>query len=363
MKIGLVIYGDLATLSGGYLYDRLLVDYLRRCGDTVEVVSIPPASYGRCLGQNFSTPLREKLCNADFDILLQDELNHPSLFLLNRFLRRRVSYPVIGIIHHLRCSEQWSPIESACYRWIEKRYLKTLDGFVFNSHTSSATIDSLISASQPSVIAYPGGNRLEPDTSDPRVDNISLEKKIRSDGPVGLLFVGNVIPRKGLHTLIEALALLSEKDWTLDIVGRPDVDSGYTRAIKERVENLGLEDKLVWSAALNDEQLKSRYRLNHVLVVPSQYEGFGIVYLEAKGFGLPGIATDAGAAHEIIEHGTDGFLVPPENAQALANCLGQFIDDRQRLLKMSQAGIRRYKMYPTWTQSAAKIRTFLEGFV
>src|SRR3989304_6666951 len=97
MKIGLIIYGSLNTLSGGYLYDRKLADYLRAQGDTVEVISLPWRNYAAHLTDNLSFKLP-----GDLDILLQDELNHPSLIGANR---SKHSHPVISLVHHLRCSE------------------------------------------------------------------------------------------------------------------------------------------------------------------------------------------------------------------------------------------------------------------
>ena len=95
MRIGLIIYGSLETLTGGYLYDRLLVDHLRRQGDQVDIISLPWRTYGRHLGDNFSRDLWRRLRHAPFDALLQDELNHPSLFWLNRRLRRYIRYPIV----------------------------------------------------------------------------------------------------------------------------------------------------------------------------------------------------------------------------------------------------------------------------
>src|SRR5512137_1397143 len=98
MKIGLLIYGSLETLSGGYLYDRLLVEYLRAQGDTVEIISLPWRNYAAHLGDNFRFRLPPGL-----ELLIQDELNHPSLVGANL---GKHTYPVISLVHHLRCSEQ-----------------------------------------------------------------------------------------------------------------------------------------------------------------------------------------------------------------------------------------------------------------
>ena len=83
MRVGLLIYGSLETLSGGYLYDRKLVQYLREQGDHVEVISLPWRGYARHLSDNLSPSLLGKLLDLSVDVLIQDELNHPSLAWLN----------------------------------------------------------------------------------------------------------------------------------------------------------------------------------------------------------------------------------------------------------------------------------------
>jgi hypothetical protein len=72
MHIGLIIYGSLDTISGGYFYDRKLVEYLRSQGDVVEIISLPWRNYTSHLMDNFRFRLPQKL-----DILVQDELSHP----------------------------------------------------------------------------------------------------------------------------------------------------------------------------------------------------------------------------------------------------------------------------------------------
>jgi glycosyltransferase involved in cell wall biosynthesis len=96
-----------------------------------------------------------------------------------------------------------------------------------------------------------------------------------------------------------------------------------------------------------------------VLVVPSSYEGYGIVYLEGMSFGLPAIGTTAGAAREIITEGVDGFLIEPENADLLASRLKVLNEKRDVLIHMSLAARERYLRQPKWIETADQIREFL----
>ncbi len=127
MRIGLIIYGSLDRFSGGYIYDRMLVKYLRGHKDDVEIVSLPEKSYMHHLQDNFSARLLHRLEDLNCELLLQDELNHPSLFMLNRRLREKVSYPIVSIVHHLRCCEENSPLINPVYRLVERQYLSSLD--------------------------------------------------------------------------------------------------------------------------------------------------------------------------------------------------------------------------------------------
>ncbi|HEX2997152.1 MAG TPA: hypothetical protein VHP14_20185, partial [Anaerolineales bacterium] len=151
MKLGLVIYGSLDTLSGGYLYDRKLVDYLRSKGDSVEIISLPWRNYAAHLTDNLHFRLPPNL-----DILIQDELNHPSLILANR---GKHPYPVVSLVHHLRCSELRPKWQNTFYRLIETKYLHSVDGFIFNSKTTEAAVHHLAGNRNPSLIAYPPTDR------------------------------------------------------------------------------------------------------------------------------------------------------------------------------------------------------------
>jgi glycosyltransferase involved in cell wall biosynthesis len=107
--------------------------------------------------------------------------------------------------------------------------------------------------------------------------------------------------------------------------------------------------------------LAAELQRSHLLVVPSEYEGFGIVYLEGMGFGLPAIASTSGAAGEIITNGIDGFLVESGDTAVLAHHISALHENRSHLTQMSLAAQQRYHAHPAWEHSMARIRQFLLG--
>lgn len=354
MFIGLVIYGRLDTLSGGYLYDRKLVASLRAQGATVEIISLPWQQYGRHLQHNFSPLLRHRLQNSRFDLLLQDELNHPSLFWLNRWLRGRLP-PVVSIVHHLRSSEQRPAWQNWLYRQVEQRYLRSVDGFIFNSETTRRVVEGL-TPPLPHVVAYPAGDRFQPNLT-----ATHITARAHEPGPLRLLFLGNLIPRKGLHRLLTALASLPGEDWRLAVVGNTAVSPSYTRAVQRQLTRQRLAQNVTLNGPLPDQQLADLLAGSHLLAVPSSYEGFGIVYLEGMAFGLPGIAGSSGAAHEIITQGVDGFLT--DNPVDLAQHIHALHLDRARLAAMGLAAQKRFQAHPTWAETTARIGRFLRQMV
>ena len=358
MRIGLIIYGDLETLTGGYIYDRRLVDYLKAQGDQVEVISLAWRNYGRHLTDNLSRHLLRRLQDAKFDALIQDELNHPSLFLMNQRLKSRVYYPIVTLVHLLRSSEPHPAWLKGLYKAVERKYLKTVDGAIFNCNTTRDTVKQLVGRDIPGVVAYPGRDHLH--------YKFSLEEvaeRARRPGPLRVIFLANVVPGKGLNTLIEALGQMPAGSWRLMAVGSLTMDPSYSNSIRNQIVRAGLSDYVDLVGAVPNDEIPGYLVSNHILVVPSRYEALGIVYLEAMGFGLPVIATSAGGAHEIISHGEAGFLTPPGDANRLAGYLRQIDQERGRLLEMSLAAYNRVSTHPTWDQSFERIRDFLQSLV
>jgi len=354
MRIGLIIYGDLDNVTGGYIYDRMLVDHLRRRGDHVEVISVPRRDYLRHLGDNLSRALRRRLGEASLDLLLEDELNHPSLFWMNRWLRDRISCPIVSIVHHLRCSEDRPAWQNRLYGWIERLYLVSVDGFVFNSRTTASVVEGMVRSKRPAVVAHPGGDRLHP-----KVEPAQILERAHQSTPLRIIFVGNVIPRKGLDVLISGLAHLHRHAWHLEVVGSLTADPAYADSIRRLIARSGVTDRVSLAGPLPDEGLASRLAQSHLLAVPSSYEGYGIVYIEAMGFGVPAIASNVGAAPELITPGRNGFLIRSGDAIGLAQWVESLHRDRKYLARLSLAALDRYREHPTWTESCERIREFL----
>lgn len=344
MRIGLIIYGSLDTLSGGYLYDRKLVEYLRSQGDTVEVISLPWRNYAAHLTDNFRFRLPSNL-----DVLIQDELNHPSLVFANR---GRHPYPIVSLVHHLRCSELRPKWQNAFYRVVEKQYLRSVDGFIFNSQTTKSVVHGLLVNGKPSIVAYPPTDRFGEAILEEEIIERAKSEELR------ILFLGNVIERKGLHTLLKAVSI-QPSAFRMDIVGSLDSESEYAKKMQGFITANDLSSFVFLHGPLDNEPLIEKLRQAHMLVVPSSYEGFGIVYLEGMCFGLPAVGTTAGAAGEIITDGVDGFLIGPEDVNLLAGRLKVMNERRDVLIRMSLAARKRYLRQPRWEQSAGGIREFL----
>lgn len=151
-----------------------------------------------------------------------------------------------------------------------------------------------------------------------------------AEGPLRLLTVGVLAPRKGQEFAIAAMALLAASgvDATLQLVG-----SGQDEAkLRRQVADAGLDERVTFAG----EQLDPRPYLASAdaFLLPSRQEGFSNAILEAMASALPVIATDVGGNAEAIVNGEGGLLVEPEKPEALASAVAQLASDRRRLEAM-----------------------------
>lgn len=358
MHIGLIIYGRLSNLTGGWLYDRLLVDFLRKRGHTVEVIALKQQRYYRNLADNFSRRLYRRLVGHSCDVLLQDGLVHPSLAGLNRRIKRRHRHPLITIVHQVLCRQPLNRFQQLFYQAVEQQYFRSVDGFIFNSDTTRVNVESLVGRPRPAVVAAPGGDRLGCLAADAPIDARS-----RRNGPLALISVGNLTPNKGVLPLIAALARLPRENWRLALIGSLTMDRAYARRVKALIARRGLEDRIDMPGPLDGEKLAARLKDSHVFVLPFSSEGFGIACLEAMAWGLPVVGSSHGALKEFVSDGTNGVLIPPGDLDAFVQQVRGLHDDRRRLTVYGQQALKTFHSRPTWQAGFQKIHEFLLSLI
>ena len=348
MHVGLVVYGGLDRTSGGFRYDRKLVSHLEERGDEVEVIALPWRSYPRHLGDGFSRSLRSRL-NRSFDVLVQDELCHPSLWRHNPRLDRPGA--IVSLVHLLRSGGPPTRLEPV-YRAIERRYLETVDAAVCTSADTRDRTREL--ATVPTLVAPPAG-RVEGAAVTP--ERVTARAQ---SGDLRVTFVGNLIPRKGLSTLLSGLARVDD-DWQLTVVGSHDADPATARGAVERATTLEIADRVAFTGELSDSELEAILERSHVLAVPAHYEGFGMVYLEAMEYGVVPIASAVGGASEFVADGRTGLLVDPDDAGRIGALVGELAADRDRLAALGHAALETAASHPTWAETMDRVRSFLRA--
>ncbi|MCI4324719.1 MAG: glycosyltransferase family 4 protein [Thermoplasmata archaeon] len=164
-----------------------------------------------------------------------------------------------------------------------------------------------------------------------------FSRSIGVEGPF-LLFVGRLASNKGLLELVEAFATLAKHDATstLVIVG---ADGGMRPAVERRIQSLGLGPRVrIPGFVADDRLLASAFREARLFVLPSEYEAFGLVLLEALAQGTPVVASRVGGIPEFLEDGKAGRLVPTNDPAALAAALLGLWDDPDTRAKYGAYG-------------------------
>lgn len=182
----------------------------------------------------------------------------------------------------------------------------------------------------------------------------ALRKRLGLQGPAAL-FVGRMASNKGLATLLEAWVLVPGA--TLLLAG----DGHLLPVLRARARELGLEERVRFLGALSDEELREAYAACDVAVLPSEYEAFGIVLLEAMAAGKPVVATRVGGVPEVVEEGKTGLLVPPGDARALAQAVAELLNDGKRAGAMGLEGQRRVRERYTWLGIVERVERVYQG--
>jgi len=337
-----MVPGRLATLTGGYIYDRRIAEGLRALGWRVTV---------RELDDSFPRPTDRARADAakllasipDGATVLIDGLALGAMPV--QAMQECARLRLIGLVHHPLAAETgWDRETAAALERSEQQALAAVRRVVV---TSRATAESVARYDvEPSRIAV-----VEPGT-----DPAPLARGSRNGRH--LLCVASFIPRKGYDVLFNALPAIDQCEWWLTCVGSLSRDERTTSDVLRLLNDRGIRDRVALVGEAVGEQLAMQYDAADFFVSPTRHEGYGMAVAEALARGLPVVSTPTGAIGELV--GDDaGILVPSDDVGALRAALIRVLSDgglRERLA----AGARRVRArLRSWDRAAAEMAAVL----
>jgi len=341
--IALVVPAPWDTVSGGYIYDRRLVEGLRALGLAVEVVELA----GR-------HPLPDAAAEAAAAAALAalrpgirpviDGLCLPAFAPLAGELAARGA---VGLIHHPTGLETgFSEADRAALKAIELGLFPAMPRLIATStHTASRLAAEF--AVDPARIGI-----VEPGT-DP------APRATGSGGPgIAVLSVGTLVPRKGHDVLLRTLAGLPDIDWTLTIAGgaRDPVHADGLRAL---AEELGIARRVTFAGEVGGEALEALYRTADAFALATWWEGYGMAAAEALARGLPVAITAGGAIADVVPVEA-GIVSPPGDVVSFTKGMRRLLYDTGLRAAMAEAAWQAGQRLPRWADRAAAFQAELE---
>jgi glycosyltransferase involved in cell wall biosynthesis len=346
-RVYFAVPGDIEARTGGSVYDRKVIDALREDGWRVELLTWPssfPFPSEACRDE-----AEDSLANLPDDSLVM--IDGLALGVLSGLARQEASrLRLVGLVHHpLALETGLAPNIAAEFAASERDALACCRAVIVTSETTAAIVEAAFGVPGELItVATPGVDVRPP-----------AARAARKPGPLRLLAMGSVTPRKAHDVLIEALGLIADLDWTCTIAGSLERDPDFAEALKDQIVDLGLTDRIAIVGEVSETEAAGLYAWADIFTLASVYEGYGMVFAEALAYGLPIVATTGGAIPEVVSPEA-GILAPPGDAQAFAQALGEIISDPARRAALAE-GSRAAGAYLTgWDQTAATIAARLD---
>lgn len=338
-----VIPGDIATISGGYGYDRRLIEGLRNMGKNVNLVS---------LGSSFPNPTPEdaldaakKLAGLPIDcIAVIDGLAFGAL---DSKVLSEIRASLVALIHHpLAFEGGHSPETRERLLQNERENLKLASRVIVTSPSTAKLLEDQYGVPENLItIASPGteakkstGNRVLP--------------------PL-ILSVGIQIPRKGHDVLLMALAKISHLSWRAVIAG-PVSDQAYGKKLIGMMEELGLSNQVELAGEVSSLELSRLYSEASIFALATRFEGYGMVFGEAMASGLPIVSCATGAVPHTVPREA-GILVQPDNPELFAEALESILQDESLRANLSSASGAAGANLISWERSSVLVSEVLDG--
>ncbi|MFC7551553.1 glycosyltransferase family 4 protein [Pseudoroseomonas wenyumeiae] len=343
MKLALLVPGPFSIVSGGYGYDRRLVEGFRAAGHEIEVVELegrhplPDAAA--------EASARAALAGVPDDTrIIIDGLGLPAFAPMVEELERRRA---IGLIHHPTAIEPGVPEE-------DRARLKELEKLLFPRMarlvaTSQLTADRLplefsVAAERIGVV--------EPGT-DP------APRSKGSGGPgCAILAVGVLAPRKGHDVLLRALARLTDLEWSLTIAGAPR-DPVHAKTLAALAEELNIVNRVTFAGEVPQEELEQLYARTDLFALATYWEGYGMAAAEALARGLPVAITAGGAIADVVPK-TAGVIAAPGDVTSLSRAMRRPIFDTDLRAEMAEEAWKAGQALPRWPDRATAFLAEME---
>ncbi len=265
-----------------------------------------------------------------------------------RELRERWGAPIVHMFHTLGRMKNLvarSPQEMEPPRRIEveEEVARFADRLIAATPVEEEQLRELYGADPARIRVIPPGvdlERFHPIPKERAKDEVGLDRTCRS-----ILYVGRIEPLKGIDTLLRAISLIKQRTPGLTcgmcvpiIGGNPErvQDNDEMARLQALRKELGIEDVVVFLGAQDQDRLQYDYAAAEVVVMPSDYESFGMVALEAMACGTPVIASDVGGLAYLVRHGRTGYRVPARDAEALAARITRLLTDEGLRRRMGQ---------------------------
>lgn len=346
-----IVPGDPNQRTGGYLYDARMVEALKQAGHEVQVVGlkgqfpIPDTVAKESLAAVLSAHPTDALIIIDglalgglgevVTAIRQDQKQHVA--------EPRARW--VGLVHHPLADETGLDAHTAQWLWQqEKLALSTCDQVIVTSPFTASRLMERGYVDTPPTIVTPGVDKA------PLAKHAQLGMTSTDTATARFLTVASLTPRKGHAVLLQALAEIQALDWVSEWVGDVHRDAQHAKALMQSIEALGLHDRVLCWKEQDARQLNTRYHAAHVCVLPSFYEGYGMVITEAIARGLPVITTDGGALPTTVPKGA-GIIVPAGDAQALADALRSWCEDAAHRASLIQGAINAREALSDWSQA------------